>query len=33
LAEKALCLARVFDRIDDRSDTAIHELKSPFHIE
>jgi hypothetical protein len=32
-AEKALCPTRVFDWIDNRSDTMIHELKSPFLIE
>src|SRR6516162_4273622 len=32
LAEKALCPVRVFDRIDDGSDTVVHELKSPCHI-
>jgi hypothetical protein len=32
-ARMPLCTARVFDRIDNRSDTVVHELKSPFHIE
>jgi hypothetical protein len=27
-AEEALCPIRVFDRLEDRSDTELHELKS-----